>query len=70
MREGVQAIGARAVATTTGRRWPGWIVGLVRRDPERARERIEVIERMAAERRQALRAGEYVPDWSWRRRWG
>jgi hypothetical protein len=70
MRGNFEVIGARPVTAGTGRRWRGWIVGLLRSDPERARERVEVIERLAAERRQALRAGEYVPDWSWRRRWG
>ena len=70
MRGSVQAIGAQPVAEKSGRRWPGSIVGLLRSDPQRARERIEVMERLAAERRQSLRAGEYVPELSWRRRWG
>lgn len=70
MRGSAEAIGVQPVAEKSGRRWPGWIAGLLRANRERGLERVEVIERLAAERRQALRAGEYLPEWSWRRRWG
>jgi hypothetical protein len=39
------------------------------RDRGDAEERIEVIERLATEERRARRAGEYIPDLSWQRRW-
>jgi hypothetical protein len=70
MRGSMEAIGARPVAARTGRRWPGWITRIVRRDRGDAQERLEAIERLAAEQRRARRAGEYIPDLSWHRRWG
>jgi hypothetical protein len=69
MRENLQAIGTRPRIAKRERRWRGWVTRLRRPDPVRATERLEVIERLAAEERRATRAGEWVPERSWQRRW-
>jgi hypothetical protein len=69
MRDNLQAIGARPLAFRPGHRLRGWITRWTAAAPERAAERLETIERLDRERRRAARAGEYVPDVSWHRRW-
>ncbi len=70
MRDNLEAYGSRPWAIRPARRWRGRTVRLwLRRAPERGRERLEVLERLAAEGRRARRAGEYAPGVGWDRRW-
>jgi hypothetical protein len=69
MRENLQAIGTRPGIARRERQWRERITALLKPDPARAGERLELVERMAAEDRRAKRAGEWVPERSWQRRW-
>jgi hypothetical protein len=50
-------------------RWSSWRRTLTRRRAQAKRERLEVIERLVREEREARRTGEYRPDRSQARRW-
>jgi hypothetical protein len=61
MRGDLQAAGLRSLPRAPRRRWSEWI-GTLRRNHRQARlRRLELIERLAAEQRQARRQGEYNP---------
>jgi hypothetical protein len=69
MRENLQALGARPRIARRERLWRERITRLLRPRPARAGERLEMIDRLAAEERRAARTGEWAPERSWQRRW-
>ena len=62
MRGYTEAAGARLRAVTPGRRWSTWLEDAREKRRRTAFERLEVIERLAFERRRAARSGEHAPD--------
>ena len=67
MRGYSQAASARLRSATPGRRWSIWLEQTMQRRRHINSERLEVIERLQREQREARRSGEYVPDF--RRTW-
>jgi hypothetical protein len=69
MRGDLQAAGLGSLPRAPRRRWSQWI-GTLRRNRRQAQlRRLEVIERMAAEQRQARRRGEHNPALTTPRHW-
>jgi len=69
MRGQPQAGAARLLTVAPGRSWSTWITRAIPRRRRLSGERLEVIERLAREQRQARRSGEYVPEIGHVRRW-
>jgi hypothetical protein len=69
MRGDSQAASARLLADVSGRRWAAWLSEADRALREARAERLEVVERLVSEQRRARRAGEYVADLGYRKRW-
>jgi hypothetical protein len=69
MRGSMEAAGARSLPTTSRRGLSVWIADVRRRRRSVKEERLEVIERLGREQRQARRAGEYRPSSGTRRVW-
>jgi hypothetical protein len=69
MRGDPQALAGRPLAAPRGRPWAAWIARMsVKRRRDR-QEQLETIDRLGAEARRALRAGEYKPNLNYDRRW-
>ena len=62
MRGPPQASTARLLTIAPGRRWRSRISSLIRRRRTLSDEQLEVIARLASERRRLLRSGEYRPE--------
>lgn len=62
MRGNPQAANARLLAVVPGRRWSTWLEDTREKRRRAAFERLELIERLAFERRRATRSGEPAPD--------
>ena len=62
MRGDPQAVSSRLLAVLPGRRWASWSASVERKPRVTAEERIETIERLAAEERAARRSGRYVAE--------
>jgi hypothetical protein len=69
MRGPMPAVSTRSLPTESRRALFAWIADFRLRRRSAREERLEVIARLAGERRRALRAGEYVPDVGTRRLW-
>lgn len=69
MRADPQAITGRPLTASPGRRWSTWIARLSEGRRRDRQERLETIERLSAEQRRALRAGNYTPEIQYGRRW-
>jgi hypothetical protein len=68
MRGDSQAITGRPLTVSPGKRWSAWIEPMSERRRRDRQERLETIAWLGAERRRALRAGEYAPDLKYGRR--
>ena len=62
MRGNPQAASARLPSAMPGRRWSTWLEDIRQKRRRAAFERLELIERLAFERRRAARSGGHTPD--------
>jgi hypothetical protein len=62
MRGDPQAVSSRLLAVLPGGRWPSRPVRASRRPRVTPEERLEIIERLEAQERAALRSGRYVAE--------
>jgi hypothetical protein len=62
MRGQLQAASARLPAARARRRWSAWLIETRRRRRLLQAERLETIERMRREERQARRSGDHAPN--------
>jgi hypothetical protein len=62
MRGNPQAASTRLLAAVPGRRWSTWLEEYREKRRRSAFERLELLERLAFERRRAARSGEYRAD--------
>jgi Ser/Thr protein kinase RdoA (MazF antagonist) len=69
MRGDLHVASAGYAPARSRRVWHSWLSVLMARHRHLRAERLEVTERMAAERRIARRRGEYAPDLPSLRRW-
>lgn len=64
-----QAIAGRPLAVSRGRPWAAWIARMSEKRRRDREARLETIDRLGAEARSTLRAGEYKPNLKFDRRW-
>lgn len=69
MRGVPQATLARLPISRPRRRWPSWAIVVTRRERRWPSARVETLERLHRERREALRKGAEQPELRWLRRY-